>query len=605
MSNMGAALAALRSKVNAAYVGKWVFIGSLIGVIAGIGAIILYDLIGFFNHFFLFGISGFQVPPEGSSTVTYAFSLQNITSITTQKLLIPVSVVIGGLASGILVYRFAPEAEGHGTDAAIDAFHNKEGRIRRRIPVVKTLSSAITIGSGGSAGREGPTAQIAAGFGSFIADLFGMDDHDRRIAMAAGIGAGIGSIFLAPLGGALLSTEILYRRDFEVEALIASIIASFVGYLIFGSVLGYGHGIFYIPTNTVIAFLSPESLLLYLVLGIIAGLAGRFYVMVFYGVQALFNRLRRIPKYFRPAIGAVVVGVIAIFFPQVLGLGYGWIQLIFIDSTIPFPLWMLVVLVIAKIVATSFTIGSGGSGGVFAPGMVVGGFLGAAVYVAFAPYFPFLDVVELTIVGMISFFGGVSKAPLSIIIMGTEMTAGYALFFPLMLSTVVAYFICGEKYSIYSKQVPSRGDSPAHAAEYERPILDEVNVMSVVNRDYPFISPNANLMQAVSTIRGTKTKSVVVQDEERKLIGLLSIENINLQGDLSRIKAWEVLNPDPPRVNTKSDAYRVFDMLSRSSVGKVVVVDDSNRIIGTIGLEELADAYNREIRKIKMHAIHH
>lgn len=603
MSNMGAALEALRAKLNAAYVGKWVLVGSLIGVVAGLGAIVLYYLIALVNQYLLFGLTGFMIPPEGVGGLTYTFSLAGFTHITLGKLLIPVATVVGGIASGFLVYRFAPEAEGHGTDAAIDAFHNKDGRIRRRIPVIKTVASAITIGSGGSAGREGPTAQIAAGFGSFIADVFGMDDHDRRIAMAAGIGAGIGSIFLAPFGGALLSTEILYRRDFEVEALIPSIIASFVGFLIFGSVLGYSHGIFTLQASTIVAFRTPASLPLYLALGLIAGLVGRFYVVFFYAVQRLFAKLKRIPKMARPAIGGAVVGVIGIFFPQVLGLGYGWLQLIFYERMALFPLWLLLVLVVAKIVATSFTIGSGGSGGVYAPGMVIGGLLGAAVYVAFAPFFPFLNVVEMAIVGMISFFGGVSKAPISVIIMGTEMTGGYQLFLPLMLTTIVAYFVCGEKYSIYNKQVPSRADSPAHALEYERPILDEVNVMSVVKRDYPFILPSVNLMQAVSVIRETQTKSIVVQDESGKLVGLLSIENIDLHKDLSRIKALEALISDPPKVNSKSDAYRVFDILSRSAIGKVVVVDDSDKVIGTIGLEELADAYNREIRKIKLH--HH
>ncbi|MGC8514584.1 MAG: chloride channel protein [Thermoplasmata archaeon] len=590
-SHIGSAISSLKAKINAAYVGKWVFIGSLIGIIAGIGAIILYTLINVFNNLILVEITGFSVPRTYGGT-TYILSLSLM-----QRLLIPVSTVLGGLLAGFIVYRFAPEAEGHGTDAAIDAFHNKEGRIRRRIPVVKTVASAITIGSGGSAGREGPTAQIAAGFGSFIADAFGMDDHDRRIAMAAGIGAGIGSIFLAPLGGAILSTEILYRKDFEVEALIPSIIASFVGYLIFGATLGYRNSLFLIPTGGITGFRSPESLLLYLILGIVAGLVGKFYVVFFYGIQRLFSKMKRISRYFRPAIGGLVVGIIAIFIPEVLGLGYGWIQLIFYGN-LAFPFWMLLIIVLAKIVATSFTIGSGGSGGVFAPGMVIGGFLGASIYGVFSPFFPTVNVIDLTVVGMISFFGGVSKAPVSIIIMGTEMTGGYSLFFPLMLTTLVAYFVCGDKYSIYSKQVDNRAASPAHAMEYEKPVLDEVSVLSAVNTNYPYVSPETNLLEAVSKIRETKTKSVVVQ-KDGKLIGLLSIEDIDMNKDLSKVKAWEVLNPNPPKVNTSANAHQVFDLLSRSPLGKVVVTDDKGKVVGTCGLYEIADAYNREIRKIK------
>ncbi len=593
MGNLVDAFQSLKGKINRAYVGKWTFIGSMIGVVAGLGALALYGLINLFNYLFLQKITGISVP-LASGPQNYAISITAIGSM-----LIPVSLVIGGLISGFLVYRYAPEAEGHGTDAAIDAFHNKSGKIRRRVPVVKTLASAITIGSGGSAGREGPTAQIAAGFGSFLADIFGMSDHDRRIALAAGIGAGIGSIFLAPFGGAILSTEILYRRDFEVEALIPSIIASFVGYLVVGSVLGYNHGLFLIPLSGVTGFNSPSSLLLYLFLGAVAGIVGRFYVAFFYAVQKLFASMKRVSNYLKPAIGAAVVGGIAIFFPQVLGLGYGWIQLIFYQRMALFPIWLLIVLVIAKIVATSFTIGSGGSGGVFAPGMVIGGFLGAAVYEAFAPFFPAVDVVDLTIVGMISFFGGVSKAPISVIIMGTEMTGGYSLFIPLMLTSIIAYFICGDNYSIYRRQVENRASSPAHAMEYEKPVLDQVNVMSVVNQDYPYISPDTNLMAAVTKIRETRTKSIVVQ-KDGILVGLISIDDIDLNGDLSLMKAWEVTNTNPPKVDTSANAHLVVDILSRTPVGKVVVTDKDNRVIGTIGLLEIAVAYNREIRKMKM-----
>ena len=153
--------------------------------------------------------------------------------------MIPVICTLGGLISGFIVYKWAPEAEGHGTDAAINSFHNRDGYIRRRIPPIKIIASAITIGSGGSAGREGPVALIGAGFGSMIADVFKLDSHDRRIALSIGIGAGIGAIFKAPLGGAILSTEILYRRDFEFEALLPSFIASIVGYSVFASWAGW------------------------------------------------------------------------------------------------------------------------------------------------------------------------------------------------------------------------------------------------------------------------------------------------------------------------------------------------------------------------------
>jgi chloride channel protein, CIC family len=177
--------------INRSFLGKWVIIGCLIGVVAGFGSTIFYFLINLVTTYFLGGITGFYPPipaGEGLSAV----------SVNPHFYLVPISTAVGGLVAGMLVYFLAPEAEGHGTDAAIDAFHNKSGVIRKRVPIVKMIASAFTIGSGGSAGREGPTAQIAAGFGSLLGEFFRLSSSDRRIALAAGIGAGIGSI-LSPL----------------------------------------------------------------------------------------------------------------------------------------------------------------------------------------------------------------------------------------------------------------------------------------------------------------------------------------------------------------------------------------------------------------------
>ena len=163
---------------------------------------------------------------------------------------IPVITGLGGLLVGIITTRFSPESEGHGTDAVIDAYHNRGGRIRARVPLVKGIASAITLGSGGSGGTEGPAGQIAAGFGSLIGRLFKLDEDERRIAVAAGLGAGIGSIFKVPLGGAIFSAEVFYRRDFEIRALIPGLVASVTGYTIFGFVFGWDR-LFNIPFDLV------------------------------------------------------------------------------------------------------------------------------------------------------------------------------------------------------------------------------------------------------------------------------------------------------------------------------------------------------------------
>ncbi|MGZ3644992.1 MAG: chloride channel protein, partial [Ktedonobacteraceae bacterium] len=202
------------------YLLKWLFISTLIGLVAGVGAIVFTLAIKLATQFFLGRLVGYLPPdPAGEGTM----GVMPLWAAA-RPWLLPVITTVGGLLAGIIVFSLAPEAEGHGTDAAISAFH-RDTPIRARIPLVKLVASAITIGSGGSAGREGPSAQISAGFGSILGNLLHLDTQDRRIAIATGIGAGIGSIFRAPLGGAVLAAEILYKHDLEVEALIPALIA--------------------------------------------------------------------------------------------------------------------------------------------------------------------------------------------------------------------------------------------------------------------------------------------------------------------------------------------------------------------------------------------
>lgn len=587
----------IRKQILTGEIRKWLFLGVFIGIIAGVGALVIYYSIELFTYLLAQNVGMEGIPYLGNPGFSSTTILpQTSFFISPSKLLIPISTTIGGLASGYLVYRFAPETEGHGTDAAIDAFHNKAGRVRRRVPIIKTVASAITIGSGGSAGREGPTAQIAAGFGSYIADVFRLSDKDRRTAVAAGIGAGIGSIFLAPLGGALLSTEILYRRDFEVEAFIPSIIASVVGYSIFGYIFGY-RPLFYIPGTYPLGFGHPSSLIVYILVGLLAGIAGILFVKTFYGMAKFFNRKVRGPRMLKPAIGGLAVGLMAMYFPEVLGLGYVWTQEIFLDPYY-FPLWMLIALIFLKMIATSLTVGSGGSGGVFAPGMVIGGFVGASIGVVIQPFFPFLSVLEITIVGMIAFFGGISKAPLSVIIMGTEMTQSYTLFLPLMVATIISYFVTGDN-GIYRSQVLSRAYSPAHKYEYEKPILDDLLVRDAMKKDYLWVEPSARLSDVMLRIRESKTKNAVVKSGNL-LMGMVSMDSL-MAADPGKESVADVLDPHPLTIGDGESVHQALEKLVKSDQGKLVVVKegDPQSVVGTIGLAEIADAYNMEIRRIR------
>ena len=208
-------------------------------------------------------------------------------------------VGLGALLGAILVFRFAPEAEGHGTDAAISAVHHNPRGIRFRAVIVKIVASALTIGSGGSGGREGPTGQISAGFASLLARELDLSPADARIAVVTGIGSGIGAIFGAPLGGAVLATEILYRDDFDATALLPSFVASIVGYVIFGAAVGYTP---LFGFNASYHFTDPSHLLWFALIGVLGGLIGLLYAKGFYGISDIFGRMR-LPRWVKPAIG--------------------------------------------------------------------------------------------------------------------------------------------------------------------------------------------------------------------------------------------------------------------------------------------------------------
>ncbi len=481
---------------NLSYLIRWTILGIIIGSIAG-GAAIVFSLgVEFFTTIFL-GVGADFIPPSPSSVVSSlpanspslitdpegnnvgsaSGALQNFLSLENSAWwMIPLITGMGGLIVGLIVTRLAPEAEGHGTDAVIGALHNRQGKIRARIPFVKGLASSITLGSGGSGGTEGPVAQISAGLASVLGGLFKLNDSDRRLFVISGVAAGIGSIFKIPLGAAVFSSEVLYRRDFEVRALVPSIIASVVGYSVYSSAFGWSH-LFLIPTES-IGYNHPESLILYAVLGLVCAGASTLYVRVFYKTKELFDSWRSVPKFVRPAIGGALVGVIALLLPQVLGTGYGWLQFALygqapiaimndLSNTTAILVLSLLALVIAKIVATSLTIGSGGSAGVFGPSIVIGGFVGALVGLVFHFFglFLWIDISATTLVGMVAFFAAAAKTPISSIIMGSEMTGGYTLLAPIMLATVIAYVASGQKNGIFMNQLATRTDLEAHNRE--------------------------------------------------------------------------------------------------------------------------------------------
>jgi chloride channel protein, CIC family len=444
---------------------KWILIGSLIGVVAGLGALAFSWTIEFFTELLL-GHGARYLPPmpagEGDTGIMKIG----------RPWMIPVVTTVGGLVAGFIVFRWAPEAEGHGTDAAIEAIHHKRAEINPRIPPIKLIASAITIGSGGSAGREGPTAQISSGFASMLSKWLKLGPEDRRIAVAAGMGAGIGAIFRAPLGGALMSAEILYLHDLEVEVLLPALISSIVGYSVYGYFRGW-EPIF--GAQPGLGFSDPMTLVWYVALGLILGLGGLLYARTFYSVQGLFHRLR-IPLWIKPGIGGLLVGLMGLWVAGSLHTGYGWVQLSMTGSIFDIPLWTILVLPFAKILATSFSIGSGGSGGIFGPGMVIGGMLGAAAWRLGEGVLPHMpdSPAPFVIIGMMGLFGSIAHAPFAVMLMVAEMTGNLSLLAPAMITVAVATALVGDA-TIYRAQLVDRTHAPAHRIRMSFPLLSALS----------------------------------------------------------------------------------------------------------------------------------
>jgi CIC family chloride channel protein len=521
------ALGSIRGRIRrSSYLRKWVVLGAVIGVVGGLGAIAFYTALELATRLFLGVLAGY-VPPtpagEGGAPITDA----------ARPWALPFVLALGGLLSGLLVFRFAPEAEGHGTDAAIAAFHHHPRGIRARIPAVKLVASAITIGSGGSGGREGPTAQISAGFGSFLGRLLDLDARDARIAVAVGMAAGIGAIFRAPLGGAILGAELLYRDDVESDALVPSFIATIIAFTIFGAVEGFSP-IF--GAQATFGFSDPAQLPWYALIGLICGLVGLLYIRNFYGLTAWFGRWK-MPRALKPAIAGFLVGCMGIVLPGVLGTGYGYVQAgLDRQALLAVPLWIVLLLPFAKILATSLSIGSGGSGGIFGPGMVIGGMLGAGIWRLLEPVAPAipLDPAPFVIVSMMALFGSVAHAPLAVMLMVAEMTGNLAMLAPAMVAVGLATFVVGRR-SIYRNQLATRSDSPAHRFRFAMPLLAAVPVGDAARQARVAVRADESVAVARARLEAVGVAGAPVIGREGMVIGLVDTEALQAVPDDERV----------------------------------------------------------------------
>lgn len=576
--------------------GKWVMFYVMIGVIAGLGSVLFNYLCQLGMHAFLDQIAGYRPPAAGGEPPLFP-----PTQAPFSRWVLLFLPAVGGIFSGWLVYTFAPEAEGHGTDAAIDAYHNKGGFIRGRIPFVKTLASAITITTGGSGGREGPIAQIGAGFGSFLATRMKLSDRERRIMLAAGIGAGVGSIFRAPLAGALFAAEVLYRDpQFESDVIIPAGISSVVAYCLFCLVFGWGS----LFETQDFVFQNPLELAPYTALAFVAVGGGILYVKSFYGIHRLFKAVK-IPNHVKPAIGGLFTGAIGFFLPQTLAFGYGYAQMALNNQL---SVYFLLALAFGKILTTSFSIGSGGSGGVFGPSVVIGGAFGGVVGNLFHAVMPGVVTQPgaFVIVGMAGFFTAVSKAPISTIIFVSEMTNSYHLLLPSLLVCSIA-FLLSKRWTIYIKQVPNMVASNAHRGDFFVDVLEAIRVKDLLPylREVQLIPEDMPFKRLREVFCSTQQQYFPVIDKEQRLTGIFSINDVRSVlfdediGDLVLMK--DVANSDIIYTTPSEDLNQVLKKFTIRNIQRLPVVKDEDHavLLGMLDRREVIQYYNERVGELK------
>ena len=579
--------------------GRWAFHFVLIGLIAGLGAVAFHFLTQLGVHYFLDWMAGYRPPPPAGE-----HHLLPPTATAFNRWILLVLPAAGGLLSGWIVYTFAPEAEGHGTDAAIDAFHLRGGFIRNRVPFVKTIASTLTLTTGGSGGREGPIAQIGAGFGSFLATRLHLSDRDRRIMMAAGVGAGVGSIFRAPLAGALFAAEVLYRDpEFESDVIIPAGISSVVAYCLFCLIFGWGS----LWQGPGFVFRNPLELGPYLVLALVLVAIGSAYVKIFYGTVDLFHAWK-IPNHIKPAVGGLLTGIVGFFLPQTLAFGYGFAQQALLNElSVPF----LLSLALGKILTTSFSIGSGGSGGVFGPSVVIGGAMGGVVGKIFHDIMP-ATVVEpgaFVVVGMAGFFTAVSNTPISTIIFVSEMTNSYGLLLPSLLVCSVAYLL-SRNFTIFHNQVKSRIDSPAHAGEFFVDILQTIRVRDLMKqvRKVELVPENMPFLEFKQYFSRTKQHYFPVMNALGRMVGIFSSTDIRAvlfsQEIEQLVVVSDIATSDIIVTTPADDLNAVMQKFTTRNIDSLPVVreEDHGQLIGMLDRRDVIAFYNQRVQALKTQA---
>jgi CIC family chloride channel protein len=513
---------------------------------------------------------------------------------------IPVKILaptIGGLFVGLIVFLVAKEAKGHGVPEVMESIALRNGVIRARVVLAKLLASSICIGSGGSTGREGPVIQIGASVGSTIGQFLRVNPERMKIFVACGAAAGIAAAFNAPVAGALFSVEVILG-DFGVAQFSPIVIASVVATVVSRWFLG-NYPAFKVPEYQLV---SPVELIPYAILGIIAGLVALMFIKVLYSIEDYFEKMK-LHAVIQTMLGGLMIGIMGIFVPHIYGIGYNSMDQA-LQGELP---WLLMFgLIFFKIFATSISLGSGGSGGIFAPalflGTMTGGFFGALVHKVIPDHSATSGAYSL--VGMGAVVAGATHAPITAILIIFEMTGDYAIILPLMISAIIATVLTTKlkKESIYTLKLVRRGVDLFRGREVN--ILRALTVSKIMNTKPVIIPPDLTFTELLELVVSQPNTHFFVVNQENELLGSVSLQDVRgVLLDQDYITDWliamDLVNSNIPRVEANDDLGSVMKLFGIYDTEEIPVVDsiEKKHIVGSVERRDIINIYNKELVK--------
>ena len=553
-------------------------LAALLGFIAGFASTFFRWMIEFFES--IFSVKGFSlagIPPQ-----TYPF-------------LLPLMPMLGGLFIGLICKYFPNAVKENGVHKVMYAVALNDGKVRKRTIASCAVTSSITIGSGGSAGREGPTVQIGAAVGSTIGQLLHLSTERMRVLVGCGAAAGIAASFNAPLAGVLFALEIILG-DFAIHTFSPIIIASVIG-TVTGRALEGNEVTFNVPVHELV---HPTEIIFYLALGMLCGIVARLFTFMYFYIQQVFEEKLKTADIYKPAIGGLIVGMISIFMPQILGNGYDVME----QALTGQMFWGLAfLLVFMKIICTSITLGSGGMGGVFAPSLFIGAMVGTAFGSSVHFIFPTLSASAETysVVGMGAVAGAVMQAPLTNILMLFELTNDYTLILPIMATCIAASYTYQRftKHSIYMQNLLNKGINIRHGREAS--IMNSIKVQDVMSTDITTIAQEMPFRKILETISYSKNFYFPVLDNRGDMTGILSFSDIRevifeeQLGDL--LVAGELANTKVYSLTPQQNLNEAMEIFSQLDVDQLPVVrsEDKLKVIGMLTRGDMMASYNRAI----------